>query len=48
MRNTHIDRYDNLDRPVVAIGNDYPPGGLLPAHAHRRAFCGTFCRCLIS
>ncbi|CAB3815288.1 HTH-type transcriptional regulator NimR [Achromobacter mucicolens] len=37
MRNTHIDRYDNLDRPVVAIGNDYPPGGLLPAHAHRRA-----------
>lgn len=37
MRNTHIDRYDGLDRPVVAIGNDYPPGGLLPAHAHRRA-----------
>ncbi|MEN4922470.1 helix-turn-helix transcriptional regulator [Achromobacter spanius] len=37
MRNTHIDRYDHLDREVVAIGNDYPPGELLPDHAHRRA-----------
>ncbi|QVQ27334.1 AraC family transcriptional regulator [Achromobacter deleyi] len=37
MRNTHIDRYDHLDRAVVAIGNDYPPGELLPPHAHRRA-----------
>ena len=37
MRNTHIDRYDALDRAVVAIGNDYPPGHVLPAHAHRRA-----------
>ncbi|CAB3638264.1 AraC family transcriptional regulator [Achromobacter pestifer] len=37
MRNTHIDRYDALDRALVAIGNDYPPGHLLPAHAHRRA-----------
>ncbi|WP_447578207.1 AraC family transcriptional regulator [Achromobacter kerstersii] len=37
MRNTHIDHYDFLDRAVVAIGNDYAPGTLLPAHAHRRA-----------
>lgn len=37
MRNTHIDRHDLLDRSVVAIGNDYPPGHLLPAHSHRRA-----------
>ncbi|WMD21154.1 helix-turn-helix transcriptional regulator [Achromobacter seleniivolatilans] len=37
MRNTHIDLYDALNRAVVAIGNDYPPGHLLPAHAHRRA-----------
>jgi len=37
MRNTHIDHYDSLDRAVVAIGNDYAPGTLLPAHAHRRA-----------
>lgn len=37
MRNTHIDRYDHLDRAIVAIGNDYQPGQLLPAHAHRRA-----------
>ncbi|SEJ88355.1 AraC-type DNA-binding protein [Achromobacter sp. NFACC18-2] len=37
MRNTHIDRHDGLARPVVAIGNDYPRGELLPDHAHRRA-----------
>ena len=37
MRNTHIDLHDRLDRAVVAIGNDYPPGHLLPAHTHRRA-----------
>lgn len=37
MRNTHIDHYDHLDRAIVAIGNDYRPGQLLPAHAHRRA-----------
>lgn len=37
MRNTHIDRYDQLDRAVVAIGNDYPTGHVLPAHSHRRA-----------
>lgn len=36
MRNAHIDLYDAVARPVVAIGNDYPPGHLLPAHAHRR------------
>lgn len=37
MRNSHIDLHDRLDRAVVAIGNDYPPGHLLPAHTHRRA-----------
>ncbi len=37
MRNSHIDQYDRLDRAVVAIGNDYPPGTLLPPHSHRRA-----------
>ncbi len=36
MRNAHIDLYDAVARPMVAIGNDYPPGHLLPAHAHRR------------
>ena len=37
MRNTHIDLHDALDRALVAIGNDYPAGHLLDAHAHRRA-----------
>lgn len=37
MRNTHIDQHDALERPIVAIGNDYPHGQLLPAHTHRRA-----------
>ncbi|WZB61304.1 helix-turn-helix transcriptional regulator [Achromobacter xylosoxidans] len=37
MRNTHIDLHDALDRALVAIGNDYPYGHLLDAHAHRRA-----------
>ena len=35
MRNTHIDLHDALDRALVAIGNDYPAGHLLDAHAHR-------------
>lgn len=37
MRNSHIDKHDHLARTLVAIGNDYSPGELLPAHAHRRA-----------
>ncbi|MBE1469063.1 quercetin dioxygenase-like cupin family protein [Kibdelosporangium phytohabitans] len=37
MRNVHIDRVDSLDRDVVAIGTDYPPGHLAPPQRHRRA-----------
>ncbi len=37
MRNVHIDDYDGLDREVVAVGNDYPGGYVLPEHRHRRA-----------
>ncbi|MGW4271903.1 AraC family transcriptional regulator [Streptomyces seoulensis] len=36
MRNIHIDEVDALDRDVLAIGTDYPPGHLLPYHTHRR------------
>ncbi|WP_129839909.1 helix-turn-helix transcriptional regulator [Streptomyces sp. RFCAC02] len=37
MRNVHVDEVDALDRAVLAIGTDYPPGHLLPRHEHRRA-----------
>lgn len=37
MRNSHIDEYDKIDRDVVALGNDYAQGFVLPAHRHRRA-----------
>ncbi len=37
MRNSHIDEYDKIDRDVVALGNDYAQGCVLPEHQHRRA-----------
>ncbi|MFG1646045.1 AraC family transcriptional regulator [Amycolatopsis sp. NPDC049252] len=37
MRNIHIDTVDGLERDVVAIGTDYPPGHVLAEHRHRRA-----------
>lgn len=37
MLNAHIDQFDAVARPVVAIGTEYPPGYLLPRHRHRRA-----------
>ncbi|MFJ5160153.1 helix-turn-helix transcriptional regulator [Pantoea sp. NPDC088449] len=37
MRNSHIDQYDHLDREVVALGNHYAQGFVLPEHRHRRA-----------
>lgn len=37
MRNVSIDTFDAIDRPVLAIGTDYPPGHLLATHSHRRA-----------
>ena len=40
MRNTHIDLHDALDRALVAIGNDYPAGHLLDAHAHAQLLYG--------
>ncbi|SHF91451.1 transcriptional regulator, AraC family [Streptoalloteichus hindustanus] len=32
-----VDKVDDIDRAVLAIGTDYPPGHLLPLHRHRRA-----------
>lgn len=37
MRNVPLASVDDVPRPVLAIGTDYPPGTLLEAHAHRRA-----------
>jgi len=37
VRNVKIDDIDQLDREVVALGNDYVQGFVLPQHQHRRA-----------
>lgn len=37
MYNVPIANVDHVDRPVIAIGTDYPRGFFLPAHRHRRA-----------
>ncbi|WP_105648940.1 AraC family transcriptional regulator [Cronobacter dublinensis] len=37
MRNVKIEDVDWLDREVVALGNDYKQGSILPQHKHRRA-----------
>ncbi|XXD10112.1 AraC family transcriptional regulator [Klebsiella sp. R445] len=37
MRNVKIEDVDSLDRDVVALGNDYEQGFILPQHQHRRA-----------
>ena len=37
MRNGKIDDFDQLNREVVALGNDYAEGFFLPPHQHRRA-----------
>lgn len=37
MRNVKIKEVEQLDREVVAIGNDYVQGFMLPQHKHRRA-----------
>jgi AraC-like DNA-binding protein/mannose-6-phosphate isomerase-like protein (cupin superfamily) len=37
VRNARAAEYEATRRPVIAVGNDYPPGHLHPAHRHRRA-----------
>jgi AraC-like DNA-binding protein len=36
-RNTRASRLEHVDRPVIAVGNDYAAGHLHPPHSHRRA-----------
>ena len=37
MRNVRIEDVDQLQSEVIALGNDYNQGFVLPAHQHRRA-----------
>jgi AraC-like DNA-binding protein len=37
MRAANPDDYEDVPRPIVAIGNDYPPAFELAPHRHRRA-----------
>lgn len=36
VRNVHIDEVEAVPRPLVATANDYPDGGVVPLHRHRR------------
>ncbi len=36
MLQRHPDDYEDVPRPVVGIGNDYPPSFELARHQHRR------------
>ncbi|SHK66872.1 AraC-type DNA-binding protein [Nocardiopsis flavescens] len=37
MRDIPVSEVEDIDRPVLAIGTDYPPGFVLALHRHRRA-----------
>ena len=37
MHNVSLASVDTVDRPLIAIGTDYPAGTLLGSHTHRRA-----------
>ncbi|RDS80927.1 AraC family transcriptional regulator [Dyella psychrodurans] len=39
MRNTRVIAYEDTPRDVVATGNDYPNGLVLPSHTHKRGQC---------
>ena len=36
VRNSWVDKFDDVSRPIIAIGNLYPHGYTIPAHHHRR------------
>jgi AraC-like DNA-binding protein len=36
VRNTQVEVFDAIPRPVIALGNDYPDGHVIPPHRHRR------------
>ncbi len=37
VRNTQVEVFDTVPRPVIAVGNDYPDGHAIPPHHHRRS-----------
>lgn len=37
MKNLRIEALDDIDRPLIAIRNDYPPDHVIAPHSHRRA-----------
>jgi AraC-like DNA-binding protein len=37
VRNTSVEAFDDVPRPVIALGNDYPDGHQIPPHHHRRS-----------
>lgn len=39
MRNARVIHYEDTPRDVVATGNDYPAGMVLPRHTHKRGQC---------
>lgn len=39
VRNTRVIGYEDTPRDVVATGNDYPAGLVLPSHKHKRGQC---------
>ena len=39
MRNARVIAYEDTPRDVVATGNDYPAGMVLPSHTHKRGQC---------
>ena len=37
VRNTLVEIFDDVPRPVIALGNEYPDGHVIPPHHHRRS-----------
>ena len=36
VRNIQVEQVDTVPRPLIAVGNDYPDGHVIPPHLHRR------------
>lgn len=37
VRNTRVEAFDDIPRPLIVLGNDYPDGHVIPPHRHRRS-----------
>jgi AraC-like DNA-binding protein len=37
VRNSVVELFDHVPRPLIALGNDYPDGHVIPPHHHRRS-----------